>query len=176
MACTGAGTVSGDWLPIPQLSAADYSRFNSNLVELENGCWAWKGYKNQGAGYFKIKGVRYFTHRIMFAEKYGRENMDASLAIRVCGQRDCSNPDHIILGDTQDLAAIRKKTDSYHRWDGDRIGEANPNAKLTDEDTIAIYNSDSPIKQLCECYGVKSSTVWAIRSGRRKIPALEQAA
>lgn len=161
-----------DMLPIPELGRRQRARFESNVLEDENGCWRWTGYRNHGRPYFKIGACRYFAQRVMFAETYGRKNLDSAMAIRTCGTRDCVNPDHIVLGGEIELAAERKRYGGYAPWGGRRAGASNPNIKFSDEQIEAIRNATGSLAEVAEMFGSSRGYVWRVRTGRSRAQAM----
>jgi DNA invertase Pin-like site-specific DNA recombinase len=83
-----------------------------------------------------------------------------------CDVRACINPDHLFLGSYADnLRDMREKG----RWKRivPTVGEASPNAKLTDATAMAIFSSKESQRQLAARYSVSKATVARIKN--RKI-------
>lgn len=101
----------------------------------------------------------------MGAEVFGDEALSSMFVLKSCGEKDCLNPNHFILGGSEDLSKLRISLDSYNRWNGIRNGSANPASKLSDEQVSEIVSSSAPVATLSEFYGVCRTTIWNIRAG-----------
>lgn len=159
--------------PIPELTRKQLLRFESKIVEDEEGCWRWTGTKNHGRPYFKIGPHGYFAHRVMFAETFGRNGISASLAARTCGHVDCVNPDHIAPSDEQGLADVRKRCGAYAPWAGKRAGEANPNARFSDEEITAMIEAPGSLVEVGKRFGASPGYVWRVKTGRSRAQGIE---
>ena len=84
------------------------------------GCWRWTGPQHrQGYGFTAAwrtdTGQKIMTtcHRIMARRKYQQAIRSDQWVIHTCQQADCVNPDHLILGDRQQLHAVMAQ---HQRW------------------------------------------------------------
>jgi len=98
--------------------------------ELGN-CWVWTGViEVQGYGRLRIDGKSIKAHRLSFV-LHGGELDDDQGALHHCDRRACVRPTHLYAGDhwsnQEDVAEA-----------GTRKGAGNPNARLTEEQVLAI--------------------------------------
>jgi hypothetical protein len=124
-------------------------------------CWEWTG-PTDPKGYGRL-GAGKLAHRIAWVEANGPipplpAGQRTWAVMHTCDNPPCVNPAHLVLGtikeNNQDMA--RKG-----RW-GERklpVGEDHGNAKLTDEQVIAIRQSTQSNTELAELYGVTNGTI-----------------
>ena len=106
-----------------------YSKSFSEAVELRviktDGCWSWKGTLQDG--YAKISST--LIHRWALEQKLGKKLKRHEQCRHICGNRACTNPDHLEIGSNSDNQRDRRK----HYG-----GTFGPSYRLTTEQEIAI--------------------------------------
>lgn len=128
-------------------------------VKKTNDCWLWLGTILQsGYGQISWRGKGERAHRISYMIHYD-EIPEGALILHHCDNPACVNPDHLYAGTHQDN--MNDKTDrgrchSLH-------GEANPNAKLTTDDVLAIRNAKGSCKDIGKQYGVGAMQISRIK-------------
>jgi hypothetical protein len=139
----------------------------SRCKETESGCLEWQGAKNsKGYGQLFRGGKTFRTHRVM-ADAYGTNLM----ALHICDNPSCCNPDHIYLGSAQDNVDDRDSRGRYvaHGCGGYRVkGEEHHQAKLTDELVLSIKQKISEgytNVTLARDFGVAKCTISRIKRG-----------
>lgn len=155
-----------------------------NSVE-RDGCWEWQGGKSKGYGRISVNGSPYSTHRIAYAERYG-PIPDGMIVRHKCDNPPCCNPDHLELGtqadNIADMVSRGRHVPGPGRPRGTRStrpsgtpspniqGEKHGNAKLADEDVIAIrleYRSGGVSqRELAYKFAVDPSRISRIVSGK----------
>lgn len=96
---------------------------NTNGTDNKDKCWLWHGVTNNaGYGMMRNKERMVTVHRIMYFEcihtnaiKYGSKNQ----VLHTCGEKLCVNPDHLMLGNTEDRKKLQKKYKAYNKNFGD---------------------------------------------------------
>lgn len=161
-----------DILALPDLQAV-ITRFETKYaINPMTGCWEWQHAKAwNGYGLFTLpKHVSVRAHRFSYVihkgplphgKAWGGSKQD--LVIRhKCHNPCCVNPDHLIPGtvqqNTQDMI-------DAGRFYG--AGEANRQAKLTNEQVRAIRLDTRHPLDIAAAYGISRPTVQGILSGRR---------
>jgi hypothetical protein len=124
-----------------------------NLVEKGDGCWLWKGAKNEaGYGIIRDNDKLLLAHRVALRLKLGSDF--EGFACHTCDNPPCVRPEHLYIGthddNMRDLAAANTSSASKTSWD-DR--KAMARRYLTGED----------IDKVAADYGVSPKTVrrWA---------------
>ena len=131
----------------------------------DNNCWniISGSYKEkQGYHLISISNKRIRAHRAMYMAING--NIPYGMIIRhTCDNRDCINPDHLIIGtkkdNTQDMINRNRVSD----W-SDRKGKRK---KLTNEQIIEIYNSNKSSYELSLLYPISDVQIRRIKNGSR---------
>lgn len=147
-------------------------------------CWLWQGaQKGKGYGHFFVDGHYVSTHRFALELKLGGPIAPDMQACHTCDNKICCNPAHLYEGTAAENArdASDRGLLDFPRARGDRHGsktcpEAVPRgvrvhtAKLTEEAVREIRRLSAQgmsSVRLGRAYGVNSSTVLRILSGRR---------
>lgn len=81
------------------------TEFFAKAKELPNGCWGWLGKKKNGYGLINSQNMN-FAHQVAYFFKNNEKRTDL---IHLCGNRDCINPDHIVVGTVEDRISIESK-------------------------------------------------------------------
>lgn len=130
-----------------------------------NACWPWKcsiarnGYGKLPRGIVKDGG---YSHRRAYRIANGADPGRFSVC-HSCDFRACGNPAHLWLGTARDnmMDAINKG-----RYMAVGPGESHALAKLTDEKVREILQSSTPAKVLANRFGVRPSTIYAVKARR----------
>lgn len=147
--------------------------FRHSIPEPNSGCWLWLG-PTIDPGYAWIRdprrpidrrhGNRCYIHRIVCEAVYGPMRPDL-LTRHKCDVFGCVNPAHVIPGTHLD-----NLMDCISRGRFPSVaGEANPRAKITDDDVREIRlvpngrKGDRIATSLAMRYGVSESLIWQIR-------------
>ena len=146
-------------------------RLMSHVIKNEvSGCWEWQGSKRGGYGRMivgsRTDGTRRSesTHRISYIIHHG-EIPDGMEVCHKCDNRCCVNPDHLFIGTHQENMDDRERKERNNP----PKGEANPKAKLTEEDVLAIREKrlqGLSFGKLAKEYGVCKKTVQDAVSGK----------
>lgn len=123
----------------------------------ENGCWVWKKSKrSNGYGWICWKGEKKETHRLYWLLS-GRVIPEGFHIRHGHGcSKACFNPYHLTSGTRAENNADKIRDGTSNR------GEKSPEAKLTNEQVLAIRASEKSQKELGEEYGVCYQTISAI--------------
>ena len=135
------------------------------IPEPNSGCWLWEGCVNDdGYGRIGSRGHRYIAHRLSWILHRGAIP-SGMCVLHKCDTPACVNPDHLFLGTRHDNARdmVRKSRHLYRPKPTPRPGEANPQAKLTEEDVRAIRLDARLLSIVAKAYGISDSQVSNIR-------------
>lgn len=138
------------------------------VIVSESGCWIWIGpvtshqthkYGNLCvAKCFNYKAHRYSAQRFLTDKPLTRDNF----VCHKCDVPECVNPDHLYIGSPRDNVKDRDARNRHKPF----IGEAHPQAKITERDAIDIFLADGNHRLIAEKYAITRPTVTAIKSGR----------
>lgn len=131
------------------------------LVDVREGCWGWKGYK-QGAGYGRIcrgghSGGFTYAHRVSWEIHHGAIP-DGLFVLHKCDNPECSNPEHLFLGD--DAANHDDKARKNRGW-----------VKLTPQQVVEIRErlaAGESAKSLARSFGVSDTMIGFIKHRRQR--------
>lgn len=131
---------------------------NSYLDE-QTGCFIWDGSTaGNGYGTIRCEGQTHYIHRLIYKKLV---NKDCAEVIRhKCDTPACWNPDHLIEGTHADN--VNDKVERQRHCHG----QTHYKAALSDDEVLAIYNSDLPNETLASKYNVTRGCINGIRSGR----------
>lgn len=131
-------------------------------------CIEWQGYREKfGHGRVKIKGKRYFVHRLAWEEVHGP--IPEGLLVRhKCDNPPCINVEHLELGTHQDNV-----NDMYERGRDRAIrGEEHYRATLTDEQVVEIRSlwphTGRSQQSIADEYGVSRALVSLIAHNKTR--------
>lgn len=135
-------------------------------------CWPWIGAQDlRGYGEIRDEAGRVRkAHQVVLEVVLGRPLMPHEWGLHRCDNPPCCNPWHLYAGTRAD-----NLRDMWERGRGvtpnGRRGAANPNAKLTDADVVAIRaEMDGAPRgtqaRLARSYGVSPSVIGRIAAGR----------
>lgn len=143
---------------------AQVQRFLSHQTQGRNGCIIWTGALCGEYGRVTIAGKAYSAHRASFLISNG--TIPDGLVIRhKCDNPPCINPDHLELGTHKDNCHDAWKRGRGCPPRGERAGNHVLTAKQVKEIKQKIISGISTQLQIAAQYGVKKSTINAIRSG-----------
>jgi DNA-binding transcriptional regulator YiaG len=133
-------------------------RFFEKVVKSENGCHAWNGcVMPNGYGQVRHNGKTAYAHRVAYELAYG---VPPDFVLHTCDNRKCVNPEHLFSGSFDDnMADMVSKERQCH-------GERNARHKLTATQVKAIRSEVGLQREIAARYGVTSSLISMIRSGR----------
>jgi len=129
-----------------------------------SGCWLWTEALN-GAGYgvANVSNKVERAHRLSFLAFKG-SIPDGMYICHSCDEPSCVNPDHLFAGTPkQNMDDMRAKGRQVL---GERRGQRNGSAKITDAQAVEIYKATDSNMVLAAQYGITSTMVGYIRSGK----------
>lgn len=135
-------------------------RISARVVQAANGCLEWRGTRNtKGYGQLRVGGKLTLVHRVTW-EIHNGPIPDGLCVLHKCDNRVCVNHDHLFLGTHEDNVRDMCAKGRQAR------GETHSQAKLTEQDVLAIRADPRPPRKIAEQYGVSSWTITAIQFGR----------
>jgi hypothetical protein len=154
-------------LGVLPLRPFDLERFHKRYSKGK--CWIWSGTKNsQGYGSISIYDKKIIASRISWFIHTGEDIPEGLIIRHKCDNRMCVRPDHLLLGTQADNMEDMKKRGRSHRWNGRRMGEKNPFAKLSDADAKEIVSASGRHADIAARFGISRAYVSQIKSGRRR--------
>jgi len=128
----------------------------------ECGCWIWLGsLRKDGSGRMAVNGKPELAYRVAWRVYVGPIPEGMHVCHR-CDLRACINPDHLFLGTHFDnMRDMRAKGRA-----ASTAGTVNANARLSEQDVIAIRSSLEFSGTLAAKYGISRTHVYNVRSGR----------
>jgi len=87
-------------------------RFLTKINVVENGCWEWTDFLNNGYGQFKVEGIILRAHRFIYEYYYGEICPDLTID-HLCRNKRCVNPLHLEQVTNQENTQ-RAKNDRTH--------------------------------------------------------------
>jgi hypothetical protein len=128
-------------------------------------CWHWNALIGQkGYGSFSFRRVKFKAHRVALALSKGVPTAGLC-ALHSCDNPPCVNPAHLRWGTNAENHREKADRGRSNKWNGRRIGEGNPKAKLTAADVLAIRAYDGPQKDMTARYGLTNGVVSRIVNG-----------
>lgn len=144
-------------------------------VKKENACWLWTAGTSSGYGLFWLNGENYLAHRISWMWHNNLPLKAEMIVLHKCDIPTCVNPEHLVLGTTQDNVADRvskgrsafgARNGTYTHPETVKKGEANGRAILTEELVRAIRKeySESFVSYHISAkkYGVSKSLIFKV--------------
>lgn len=132
------------------------------------GCWEWNAARNaRGYGVFSLpnKGGPWrnkLSHRFSFELCHG--TIPEGLYIcHHCDNPSCVNPSHLFAGTQKDNARDRDQK-GRGVFVPPQKGEAHPNAKLTQEQVVAIRADTRTLTEIAKDYDVTNHAIHRIRT------------
>lgn len=145
------------------------SRFLSGIKKVENGCWVCVNTDIRENGYRRLVVRKAFdsflymsSHRLSYMHFKGAIP-DGLLVMHRCDNRECCNPDHLVLGD-----ALANSADMVAK-DRSLYGERHPLSKLTEADVLEIHRLSGAGERQSEIaakFSITQAAVSAIVSGK----------
>lgn len=126
-------------------------------VKQENECWHWKESLNKdGYGRVRLNGVLKMAHRIAY-ELHTGKNIDGFVAMHICDNPKCCNPNHLVIGTHADNQNDKMQKNRQAK------GEVNGQSLLTNEQVLEARKRYKPrvvtYKMLADEYGVCKDTM-----------------
>ncbi len=125
-------------------------------------CWVWTGHFRGGYGRFPDRKKRWHAHRFAWTLANGDIPADHCI-LHKCDNPPCVNPAHLSAGtaleNIQDRQSKRRQA----------IGEKASKTKLTEaevREVLASVKNGEPYRSIARRYGINSSSVARIVSGR----------
>lgn len=139
--------------------------FFSCIDKTEGGCWVWRGpLRWSGYGTFNLAGAKHLAHRYSYELHKGPIG-EGLFVCHSCDNPPCVNPDHLWLGTMADNMADMAAKGRAHK--GPSVHSADhPLAKLTAEKVRAIRLDSRTGKQIAADYGVCTTTIYSVKSGK----------
>ena len=116
-----AGPIDKSRCGLPRNSPEDVWKFIDKRGPDE--CWIWTGGKQSGYGAFRIRGVYYKAHRIVYSLTHERidwtapdSNYEQGFILHHCDNRSCCNPAHLYRGSIWEN--MKDKVDRGRCWRG----------------------------------------------------------
>ena len=129
--------------------------------EPNTGCLLWAGRLDRdGYARFKVKQHLVVVPRWIYEQRHGPIEDKKIFVCHTCDNRWCCEDRHHFLG------THRKNMDDMMSKGRSPMGERNPNAKLTKEQVIEIFNEQGYHRVIAERYGIPRSSVTGIKNGR----------
>ena len=125
-------------------------------------CWEWKAgrFKDGYGGVCLHHGKMLRVHRVSWMF-YNGPIPKGMLVLHHCDNPICVNPDHLFLGtDADNVADMDKKG---RRRNNPCKGEKNGNAKLDEDEIVAIVQSKDSVEELSRKYAISTHHVRQIR-------------
>lgn len=160
---------SGGAVTNASIATSDLFWSKVDIQESPCTCWEWRGAKKpNGYGNVRIDGRYLLAHRVAF-ELAVCAIPDGLMVCHSCDNPSCCNPRHLLLGTAaanfSDMLIKNRQDFQKNR----AVGEKNYNAKLTDDDVIAIRrkykNKELNQYQLAEKFGVSQPCIGSIVRG-----------
>ena len=137
-----------------------------------NGCLDWPGARCRKGLYARVRrgGRNTRLHRLVCEHFHGPAPAGKPFAIHSCDRPICINPDHLRWGSAKDNAGDREAR-GRRPWTlpPPRRGEANPNAKLTEESVRRIrffVSRGCEQKRVAALMGISQTIVNRVCLGR----------
>jgi len=155
-------------IPLPQFTSTLIARFCRHLKR-RGSCLLWQGTCHRcGYGYFRVRGKRYRTHRIVYFLTRGIDpgNLDVC---HTCDCPGCCEPSHLFLGTQADNNhdMVRKRRNKSIPHPCPQPGVINGNAKLTDAAVRIIRTSTESNVALARQYGVSDMIISLVKRHKR---------
>jgi hypothetical protein len=132
-------------------------------VQKRDGCWLWTAAINS-AGYGVLNQGKpprmVYAHRIAWELENG-PIPDGLFVLHHCDCKPCVRLDHLFIGDQAD-----NMQDAIKKGRIIRVGEKDPNSKLTVEQIIEIRSIDASYGQLAKQFAVSRSAIQHIKERR----------
>lgn len=136
--------------------------------DLQGDCWICHSHTKGSTGRPHInhrsQGEQEHIHisRLIYERAFGEipAGMDV---LHKCDRKDCINPHHLYLGTDKENTRDRIERGQQHNPQGEEHG----NAKLTNEQVIAIFHDTRLQKDIAADYGISRQQVSKIKSGEQ---------
>ena len=137
----------------------------SRVTVMPNGCHEWQGARDRhGYGNIRWKNRLWGAHRLAF-HLFVRPVVKGEDICHACDNPPCCNVEHLFAG-THHENMLDAKAKDRMAGNGDRIGERNGRAILTEADVRAIRADPRPASVVAAIYGIAQVYVYSVRSRR----------
>jgi hypothetical protein len=124
----------------------------------EDECWPWVGpLDGNGYGVTSVRGKKAQAHQVAFVLSSG-VLINKQVVRHSCDNPPCCNPEHLLAGSKAD-----NSMDMVTRGRS-LVGTKQPNAKLTEENVMAIRLDHRSQSVLAKEYGVARRTIRSIKT------------
>lgn len=134
-------------------------RNNENMSR----CWAWGGCKNKGYGQLGLNNKLIQAHRYSYAlhnpYKITLDDMEGCDCCHECDNRECTNPEHLFLGDRQDNVDDMFNKNRQANLKGEQSGRAKLNQAQIIEIRNRYKNEQISHRKLAFEYGIGHTTI-----------------
>jgi hypothetical protein len=138
------------------------ARFWSKVAVTAGGCWPWTGAKTKGGyGNFAVNRKATYAHRLAYEDVKG-PIPEGLKACHKCDNKLCCNPEHIYAGTPKE-----NTQDAINRGLLKQDGEDSVNAKLTNEQVLAIRADDRDNYTIASEYGMSNQQISRIKLRQR---------
>ena len=132
-----------------------------------NGCYNCNSHKIDG-GYprKKVNGKTVKISRLIYSKYYlnGGEIPKGFVIMHKCDNTICINPEHLKIGTQKENIA-----DMFLKGRANKAtGENHGHSKITDKQTVEIYYSNKPQKDIAKQYGISISNVSLIKLKKQR--------
>lgn len=155
-------------IPLSLIDDSVKARFWAKVdVRGPDDCWQWKsGKRGKGYGIFRFARHNQVASRMSLAMFLGRNLLKGEMACHHCDNPPCVNPNHLFAGTAKDNMSDCVAKGRTAKWNGSRIGEGNPRARLTvDQARVIKASRDTHPTVLARTYRVSRALVYGIWAG-----------
>lgn len=127
------------------------------VVDLSH-CTLWTGATVRGYGVRNMRGKVRYVHRMVCEAVHGTPPTPQHMALHLCNQPLCYNPDHLYWGTKKQNAEDSRAAGTM------ALGEKHGMVKLTEKKVRAIRAASGSSYVIAAKFGVAASTVRSIRN------------
>lgn len=143
---------------------SNLERFKMQYKESLTGCWDWVGGRDHdGYGTFKADNLGQMfarAHRWSWSFHNNETIPKGTHICHKCDNPSCVNPEHLWIG-----SPLENQRDRWSKGrNGNRSGEDSQNAKITQDQALAILADPRPHSRIAADYGISASTIADIKS------------
>jgi hypothetical protein len=132
-----------------------------SVPDPNSGCHLWIGAAANNYPVLNLGKKLHRVTRLLLAEKLDRELLDDEHALHSCDVSFCVNKHHLHVGShQQNMRELWERKPPRRRGDG--VGKS----KLTARQVVAIRGASGTLRGLAKEFGVSSTTIFFVRSGK----------